>query len=635
MLRNILLFLFSIASGMCYSQLTVAEIFTDNMVIQRDQPIRVWGWTTANEDVYVTLGQESVSASADSEGLWKVEMPELEAGGPYELMIKSGSGIIKLGNILIGDVWLCSGQSNMEWVLANSNNAEAEIKNSDYPEIRHFKVPTSWSREKSDHLEGGPWEISSPETSGSFTAVGYFFARELQKHVDVPIGLINSSWGGSRIEPWMRMEVAGQFLEEDLDEFLAKKEAEQKAALQELEQKVSPLLTDEEIRNAHSSDYDASGWAKLKVPQLWEQSGYNGMDGIAWVRKEITLSPEEAKEDVALHLAMIDDADMTYVNGELVGQGSQWNAYREYTISSNVLKPGKNVIMVRIEDTGGGGGIHGDAGEMYYASSAGRHELAGNWQFKVEKISLRGAGMAPNQIPTLLYNKMINPIIHFPIKGALWYQGESNTGDRDAYRYRDIFKTMITDWRELWDVGDFPFLWVQLANFMAPDEQPAESNWAVLRESQSAALELPNTGEAVIIDIGEANDIHPRNKQDVGLRLSLAARKVAYGEDIVYSGPVFQSARKQGNEVILTFDHIGSGLKTMNTDGSVGGFAVAGADGNFVWATARIDGNTIRINADEVPNPAHVRYAWGNNPDKASLYNQEGLPARPFRANVK
>ncbi len=637
MYRTILTIFISLFVFNSQAQLSVAEIFTDHMVIQRGEVVPVWGWTAPGDEITVRFQDETVRASADKEGSWRVELPPFTAGGPHTLHIEGSSEQITLTDILVGDVWLCSGQSNMEWIVANSNNAENEIANSDHPLIRHYKVEHTWSREKEQHLEGGPWEVASPETTGEFSAVGYFFARELQKDVNVPIGLLNSSWGGSRIEPWMRIETVKRYLEDDLDEFFAEKERERKETEARLKSKIGALPDKSEFMAAMTAGYDDSSWETMSLPSLWESKGYNGLDGIAWLRKEFNLSDSEAASDIMLDLAMIDDSDQTYVNGTLVGETiNRYNEHRNYSVPADVLKPGLNVILIRVEDTGGGGGLFGDASDLHYTSSGGEHSLAGEWKFRIAEIARIEAGMQPNQTPTVLYNKMIHPIIHFPIKGVLWYQGESNAGNaEDATIYRDQFKDMISDWRELWGIGEFPFLWVQLANFMAVDEKPAESNWAILRESQSSALELPNTAEAVIIDIGEADDIHPRNKQDVGLRLSLAARRIAYGEDVIYSGPVAKDASVNDNKVVLRFDHSGGGLTVAGGGNSVQGFAIAGKDGDFVWAEARIVDDRVEVWSDEISKPARVRYAWGNNPDKANLYNAEGLPARPFRLQVK
>ena len=637
MYRSILTIFIVLAVHSLQAQLSVAEIFTDHMVIQRGEVVPVWGWSEPGDQITVRFQDEEVETSAEKDGSWHAELPPFAAGGPYTLHIQGPSETITYTDILVGDVWLCSGQSNMEWIVANANNAENEIANSDHPLIRHYKVEHTWSKEKEVHLDGGPWQVASPETTGEFTAVGYFFARELQKDINVPIGLLHSSWGGSRIEPWMRAETVREYINGDLDTFFEEKEKERMETENRLKSKIGPLPDEKEFNAAMMPGYEDSSWETMNLPGLWEGSGYNGLDGVAWLRKEFNLSDSEAANDVVLDLAMIDDSDQTYVNGKLVGETiNRYSEHREYKVPSAVLQPGLNVILIRVEDTGGGGGVHGGSADMHYTSSDGEHSLAGAWKFKVAEISQIVAGMQPNQTPTVLYNKMIHPIIHFPIKGVLWYQGESNANSpEDAAIYSDQFKAMITDWRELWGIGEFPFLWVQLANFMAPDAEPAESNWAILRESQSAALELPNTAEAVIIDIGEADDIHPRNKQDVGYRLSLAARRIAYGEDIVYSGPVVDKARLDGNKVELTFEHTGSGLTVPDGGNTVQGFAIAGKDGNFVWAEARIVDGKVEVWSDNIEKPASVRYAWGNNPDKANLYNAEGLPARPFRLQVK
>ncbi|MEJ2006255.1 MAG: sialate O-acetylesterase [Cyclobacteriaceae bacterium] len=348
-MKRILLSLFLTAfiqSG--YAQLSVAEIFSDHMDLQRGEVVPVWGWSEANDNITVEFNEEVYTAKADELGFWQAEIPPMKTGGPYYMLIKGGAGEVLFNDVMIGDVWLCSGQSNMEWIVANSNNADSEIRNSDHPEIRHFKVSNSWSKDKAEHLEGGPWEVASPETTGDFTAVGYFFARELRKHVDVPIGLLNSSWGGSRIEPWMRIEVVEPYLDTDLDTFFDEKEKER----QEVPEK-------QELDDARFADFDDSSWDSMTLPGLWEQNGYPGMDGIAWVRKEIELTAEEAAEDLELSLAMIDDLDQTYVNGKLVGETNQYSEPRRYDVNASQLKPGTNVILIRITDTGGGGGVAG------------------------------------------------------------------------------------------------------------------------------------------------------------------------------------------------------------------------------------------------------------------------------------
>jgi sialate O-acetylesterase len=614
------------------AQVRVAEIYTDHMVIQRDTPVKVWGWASPGEQIQIQFGSKKYSAKTDNSGKWSIELDSQKAGGPYQMKISTYKEEQVISDILIGDVWLCSGQSNMEWTVEYSKNAKAEIQQATDDQIRHFKVYKTWSKTPEEHLKSSVWEVNHPENTADFTAVGYYFARDVRKSIDVPIGLINSSWSGSRIEPWMSASSLDGFVEGGIDNYLKNKELERNQALKKVEAELAPLFKKEEFANTHSLDYDDRDWKNMRLPTLWEEAGYEDIDGVALIRKVIQLSKEEAENDIALHLGMIDDSDWTYVNGELVGSmEGQYNVPREYTVSSANLREGENVIVIRIEDTGGGGGLYGKPAQLYYESVDGKTSLTGEWKFMLEEVY--PPGFFHNQLPILLYNKMIHPILDFPIKGVIWYQGESNASRADSYIYRDLFAAMIKDWRAKWNSGDFPFLWVQLANFMNPDNDPSESSWAILRESQTATLRVPNTAQAVIIDIGEADDIHPKNKQDVGYRLSLAARKIAYNEDIVYSGPVYKSSQIEEKSIIISFDHIGSGLVSMDKYGYLKGFAIAGKDKKFCWAKAMIKGTQVKVWSKKVPNPAYVRYAWGINPDDANLYNMEGLPACPFRTD--
>jgi sialate O-acetylesterase len=383
----------------------------------------------------------------------------------------------------------------------------------------------------------------------------------------------------------------------------------------------------------YSPEFTPADWKTMSLPILWEGAGLPDYDGIVWFRKEITLPATEAGKELTLSLATIDDADSTWFNGVVVGSTNGYNVARKYTVPGNLVKAGKNVITVRVVDTGGGGGIYGEnkdlqltSGEKIVAS------LADQWQYQtaldISQMPPKPKVVYDQNSPAVLYNAMIAPLVPYAIKGAIWYQGESNAGR--AYQYRTLFPAMIKDWRTQWK-QDFPFLFVQLANFMKVEEQPAESNWAELREAQAMTLSLPKTGMAVIIDVGDANDIHPRNKQDVGKRLAMAAYKVAYNENTVYSGPTYKSMKTEGNKIILTFDNVGGGLVAKG--GELKEFAIAGSDKKFVWADARVEGNTVVVSSKEVANPVAVRYAWANNPDKANLYNKEGLPASPFRTD--
>lgn len=633
----LVVFILSLAFTVAKSEVKLPQIFTSNMVLQRELPIKVWGWADKREKITVIFHEDTINIKADKKGNWSVEFKALPAGGPYE-MIVSGKNKIKLSNILLGDVWVCSGQSNMEWPLHATKNAEEEIANATHPRIRLFTVQKNISTKPLPDCESDGWKVCRPEEIAGFSAVGYFFGRKLNQDLDVPIGLLHTSWGGTNVETWTSAasieKIAGfEGISKELEEF----DEEQLIADQraKLEKVVGPLPEEDlgmkENKPVWASEKnDYASWNEMELPKLWESELPN-LDGIVWFQKEFELERIDLLDGVEIHLGTIDDSDITFLNGEEIGRTIQrYNENRVYIPAWENLKIGKNIIVVRVEDTGGGGGIYGNPEELFVKVHNKKISLAGNWKFRIGKGDFR-ASIGPNSMPALLYNAMINPLIQFGIKGAIWYQGESNAGR--AYQYQTTFPNMITNWREDWGLGDFPFLFVQLANFMAPEDQPKESTWAELREAQAMTLSLPNTGMATIIDIGEANDIHPRNKQDVGRRLALNALNVAYGKDVVHSGPSFKEMKISGKKVIITYENLGSGFYLKDKYGYVNGFTVAGKDKKFHWARARITGATIVVICDKVSAPVAVRYGWANNPDDLNLYNLEGLPAVPFRTD--
>ncbi len=633
----ILILIFWCLTNSLAAQIELAGIFTNNMVLQRDVEIPVWGWSTKGKIITLIFKNNTYQAKADKTGKWQIKLPPTPAGGTYQMTVTDGASEKTLNNILFGDVWVCSGQSNMEWTVDNSMFAQNEMMNAKDQQIRHFKVARNTSIVPTEKLEGSSWEVTSPETVGKFTAVGYQFAKSIRQHHDVPIGLLNTSWGGSRIEPWMSAESLGyENFPKTAKAAQKKSDKVAKAKMAAFEAKFGKLpKQDAGLVNGNAlwavPELDDSQWKNINAPSLWENQGLEGVDGIVWFRKTIELSADDIEKDIMLHLSKIDDNDKTYFNGQLIGETNQYSRERIYQVPKSLLKAGANVIAVRVEDTGGGGGFYGDSEEMYAQTNQQKISLAGTWKYKLGVIKLN-TGVASNQEPVIIYNKMIYPILNFPIKGVIWYQGESNAGAEDAFVYRDLFATMIQDWRKRWGVGDFPFLYVQLANYMAVKSQPSASNWAMLRESQMKTLVLPNTAQAVIIDIGDANDIHPRNKHDVGYRLALGARKLAYGEqNLVHNGPVYQSMKIEGNKIRLQFEAVGGTLSVKGSD--LKEFAIAGDDKKFVWANAKIEGNEIIVWSDEVKNPVAVRYAWADNPHQANLYNQQGLPATPFRTD--
>ncbi len=620
-----------------FANVRPAKIFSDSMVIQRGMKTPVWGWADPNEKVTVRFKNQEESVITGADGCWKIWFSGEQAGGPYDMVIQGNNKVV-LKNILVGDVWICSGQSNMEWTVSNSNNPEGEIAAANYPMIRHIKINNAVGQKPWDDIgNNSGWRSAVPANVANFTAVGYFFARELYRQTQVPIGLINSSWGGTDVETWTSREafensdefkqMIAQIPSLNLDSLADVRQKEQLASLV----KIQGGLPDNTVISQWKTDaFDHSQWPRMRVPGLWEQSALPGFDGVVWLRKTIEVSAADAGKAAELFLGVIDDNDETYVNGIQVGSTNAYNVSRKYSIRAGILKQGKNTIVIRVEDSGGGGGLYGAASDLQLVIDGHSQPLAGEWSFQVESI-FKSNAVGPNTYPTLLYNAMIHPLIPFAIKGAIWYQGESNAGR--AYQYRKAFPLMITDWRNRWGQGNFPFYFVQLSSFNSGNGNSERgSSWAELREAQTMTLSLPNTGMAVTTDIGNAKDIHPRNKQDVGKRLAAIALHELYGKDnIVYSGPLYESMSIEGDKIVLSFRHTGSGL--FATAGGIKGFEIAGADKKFYPATAVIEGDKIIVYSDKVKSPEAVHYAWADDAGEANLFNREGFPAVPFRTD--
>lgn len=629
-------------SNTIFSQLTVSKLFNNHMVLQQNEKITVWGTNTKNTKVSIQFNNQTYHTKTNTNGEWEILLSKFNAGGPYEMIIKSDKEKIVINDILIGDVWVCSGQSNMEWPLIKTENSLVEISTVSDTNIRHFKIPKSSSEKPEKTLADGSWEVANSKTVGEFSAVGYYFAKNLRaNNPQVPIGLINATWGGSKIQAWMNAKTLDI---ENPEVYLEEAQKDQNIAYEKMVKNVKSIFPDakENIESSTVNDeviwaaknLDDSNWIPINVPGLWESQGFDGFDGFGWYRTTFELTEEQANNSITLHLGMVDDSDYVWLNGIKVGETiEQYDTQRIYLIDSKFVSPGKNTLAVKVHDTGGGGGIYGSKNELYIQTINNKISLAKVWKFKVEAYSR--PFMGTNQIATLLYNKMIFPLLNYPIKGVIWYQGEDNANsEEDAIMYAELFPKMIQQWRKDWNIGEFPFLWVQLANYKQPQAPSAESNWAILRDSQSKTLKIPKTAQAVIIDIGEADNIHPKNKKDVGYRLSLGARKIAYNENIIYSGPTFKNQEILENKIVINFNHVGSGLKVNDKYGYVNGFAIAGSDKKFVWAKAKIENNTIIVWNETIKNPVYVRYAWGDNPDDVNLYNKEELPASPFRTDT-
>ena len=627
--------LIAISTLISKADVSVADIFSDNMVLQRNINVKVWGNADAGERLWVSFNGQKRRAKADNKGLWSVMIEPMKAGGPLNMII-SGKNKIILKNILIGDVWICSGQSNMQMKVSETNNADQEIEKANYPNIRLFDVPRKVSNVPIDTMSNVSWKICTPKNIKNFSAVGYYFGRDLQKEIDVPIGLIHSSWGGTCVETWTsKASITKVSKYEDfgerIDNYDPKRIADAKKnelinALGKLPEKESGMHEKWMMPNTDRGD-----WLSITLPTLWENAGYRYLNGVAWFSYEFNLGAENIDSNSELHLGKIDDSDITWVNGQKVGE-MKWGAdvERVYIIPENILKPGKNNIAVRVEDTYYKGGFSSKADKFFLKLGEKQIPLSGKWKFKVDTV-YANFRVSPNDVPSLLYNAMINPLIPYGIKGVIWYQGESNTPR--SKEYETTFPNMINNWRQDWQQGDFPFLFVQLANFKKAKNTPHDDEWAELRETQTKILSVKNTGMAVAIDIGDASNIHPLNKQDVGNRLMLSALKVAYGKDVFYSGPIYKSMQIENNKAIIRFDHVGSGLLIKNKHGYINEFEIAGDDKKFYWAKAKLNGDKIIVWSDEVKTPVAVRLGWSCNPAEFNLYNKEGLPASPFRTD--
>ena len=615
------------------------KIFGDSMVLQRGTVIPVWGWADKNEKIIVSFNNQVKQTKAGNNGRWNINLDPEKEGGPYMLTIK-GKNTIVINNVLIGDVWICSGQSNMEFALSGANNATAEVAAADYPFIRHIKIGNAVSSSPLEDVgKTSGWQAATGANTANFTAVGYFFARELYQQLHIPIGLINTTWGGTDVETWTSREAM-----ENSDEFkdimkefqtfnpdsIAKIHRE--ALIKNIQKLQGNFSDNTSALSWNDLSFNDSNWPHMQLPGLWEQQGLNDLDGIVWFRKTFNISADDAGKPAEISLAMIDDNDETYVNGTKVGGTKGYDIKRMYQIPAGVLKEGKNVISIRVEDSGGGGGVYGDSSDLKLTVNKNIQSLKGDWLFQVQSMLNNRSYLNPNSSPTLLYNAMINPLIHFPIKGVIWYQGENNASR--AFQYRKAFPLMITDWRRQWKEGDFPFYFVQLAGYNSANGNSKNgSSWAELREAQTRTLSLPNTGMAVTTDIGEEKDIHPKNKQDVGKRLAALALNKTYGKENAYCGPQYQSMKVEGNKVILSFNKMGGDLYTNDPYGYLKGFEIAGPDKQFYYARAFIQGSNVVLFCDSVPQPVAVHYAWADYPGDANLYNRQGFPAEPFRTD--
>ena len=626
--------------GISYAQVKLPALVRDSMILQRDKPVNIWGWAAANENVTVRFNGKQYRARADKGGNWSVTLPPVKAGGPYNMEIR-GKNTIRLKDILFGDVWLCSGQSNMVHQLNIHDVTYAkDIATANYPMIRQFWIPTLTNmRQPEKDLPEGYWVPAVGEAVRPFSAVAFFFAKQLHEAHRIPIGIINASVGGTPIQAWIS--------EDGLKEFPAAMEAiarnrdttalnRQGRRAPETRNNIAAPEDAGMVGSVKWSDpaYVPKGWRNIAVPGYWEDQGVRDLNGIVWYRKEIEVPASMEGKAAKVFLGRIVDADELYINGTRVGSTGYQYPQRRYAVPAGVLKQGRNLFVVRVTNNGGKGGFVPDKPYCVF-SDTDTVPLYGYWQYKVGAVFRPmqggfGGGVNAQNQPAALYNAMVAPTVPYAIKGICWYQGESDSGQPAMYAKWQ--KAIIKDWRAQRKDSTLPFLYVQLPGFMDYSYLPSESNWALMREAQAGALELPNTGMAVAIDLGEWNDIHPDNKKDVGERLALATEKIAYGKELVYSGPIFRSAKIDGDKISISFHHTGSGLTTSDGE-TPAEFAIAGADKKFVWAKARIEGEEVVVWSPEIKEPKYVRYAWADNPVNPSLMNKEGLPAAPFRTD--
>ena len=631
-----------LATTSAQAQVRLPRLVSSGMVLQRDAPVRIWGWAKAGEAVTVAFQGKTYRATTGPDGQWRVQLPALKAGGPYELKIDATNHLV-LKDILLGDVWFCAGQSNMELPMRRVRDKyPQEVATANNPRIRQFDVPMRYDfRGPKADVAGGSWVSLTPETVLGFSAVGYFFAKEINAKYQVPVGLIKVAVGGSPAEAWLSADALRQFPKYEQQAAPYR----DSAAVAGIKQRESAGVSDW-YKRLHQADqgeapgqpkwsspsYDASAWPTMSVPGYWaDQTPLGMVNGVLWFRKEVEVPASMAGQPGRLELGTLVDADSTYINGQLVGTTAYQYPPRKYDFGPSVLKAGKNVITVRLISNGGRGGF---TKEKTYQLTAGGQalDLRGPWQYKLGATTPPTPGTTTFQYqPGGLYNGLVAPALPYALKGVLWYQGESNVG-RPADYYA-LTSTLVQDWRTHFQQPNLPFLYVQLANINAAKKEPSESNQAMVRDAQRRLLALPRTGMAVIHDVGEWNDIHPLDKQTVGHRLALAAEKVAYGDaKVVASGPLYQALKITGNQATLTFASVGTGLVAKG-GGPLAGFTIAGADHKFVPAQARIEGNKILVTSDQVAAPVAVRYAWADNPEGANLSNQEGLPASTFRTD--
>ena len=615
----------------------VSPIFGDNMVLQRGKPNPIWGWSEPGDKVRVEIQGRTATAVAEPDGRWQVRIDPPPAGGPYTVRV-SGRRSVVLHEVLVGDVWLCGGQSNMQFPLKAARNGDAEVKAASHPEIRFFVVAPHSSYGHADVPEGS-WKIVTPQEAAEDgpSAVAYFFARRVQETVPVPIGLIQDALGGTPAEAWTSAAALGKL--KDFDIPLAEIRRLRSAGGPEYGNYIMHWYDEYDIGLKEGSwatpQLDDSGWKPVEIPGGFGELGVADVPALVWFRREVVLPDPLPSGRTTLFLGSIEKMDTAYINGQFVGASAWVENPRVYGIKDGILKPGRNVVAIRVFKTKPDGGFLAKPDQLRLVLGDGTaFPLAGPWKGRLS-VDARPPHPLPLRfenwpvMPSVLYEGMLRPIAPLAITGALWYQGEANA--ERAFQYRKLLPVMIADWRELFGQGDFPLYIAGLPGFMPPSETPVDDEWAELREAQAlTAAAVPNSCLAVAIDTGDANNLHPIDKLEVGERLARCALANHYGENIPYAGPTLSSVDRLAGALRLHFTHTDGGLVVKG--GKLEQFAVAGEDRKWAWAEARIEGDAVVVSSSAVPEPKEVRYAWQSNP-AATLFNGAGLPAAPFRTD--
>ncbi|GAB5410528.1 MAG: sialate O-acetylesterase [Balneolaceae bacterium] len=615
------------SSAISAQELTLPKVFNDHMVLQRDSDVRFWGISRPNSVVTILINDVSVTTESNNDGDWEAYLPKQEAGGPYDLVIDSRE-TITFKDVYFGDVWIAGGQSNMEWTIGNNiDNMDAELGDAEYPEIRFLKVAHDISAVPLEDLKHDTeWKVANKENARNFSAVAWFFAKHNHLEKGVPVGIIDDNWGGTPAEAWtptVRLlsidgytESASEMLQPGTNwENIFRKNDSLNTIKYERVQDVTNFLE----YGVHETEFNDFNWVEVELPNP------EPLYDFVWLRKKFNLT---STSDAQLSFGWPGKFTVVFINGQRVYRKG-WDDPKIVRIPPGVLVSGENVIALRTVEDWDNKSFLGRKGELWIETGGKKQSLEGAWKFSNTIEPPMPEVVRYEHNPGMLFNAMIAPVAGYSIAGAIWYQGESNVWANKYYNI--LFETMIEEWRTSWNQGSFPFLFVQLANFQKKRDEPYDSDWARLREAQTQALSLANTGMATIIDIGDANDIHPRNKKDVGYRLWQSAKSLVFNEDLVHSGPMYRGHVVDGNQIILSFNHTGDGLQNKSYD-PISGFSIAGADSVFHWADARINGDQIIVESDLVENPIAVRYAWEDNPD-AFMYNKNGLPMVPFRTD--